>query len=133
METSEKVFNGLLENTMNVGLKKNFKKAMADTGVVVNDKVGLWAYPDIISNNLEIKEDPKNKFKIVVVDELPTEDIAPATIYVLRTEVNQNENDFSEYVYVENNGEWQWEKLGDQNTIRETDYVTEDEINSIFK
>lgn len=133
MRTSEKVFNGLLENTMNVGLKKNFKKAMADTGVVVNDKVGLWAYPEIISSNLEIKEDPKNKFKIVVVDELPTEDIAPATIYMLRTEVNQNENDYSEYVYVQNNGEWQWEKLGEQNTIRESDYVTEDEINSIFK
>lgn len=133
MRTSEKVFNGLLENTMNVGLKKNFKKAMADTGVVVNDKVGLWAYPEIISNNLEIKEDPKNKFKMVVVDELPTEDIAPATIYLLRNNVDQQDNDLTEYVYVQNGDEWMWETLGAQNTIRENDYVTEDEINSIFK
>lgn len=133
MRTSEKLFNGLLENTMNVGLKKNFKKAMADTGVVVNDKVGLWAYPEIISSNLEIKEDPKNKFKMVVVDELPTEDIAPATIYLLRNNVDQQDNDLTEYVYVQNGDEWMWETLGSQNTIRESDYVTEDEINSIFK
>lgn len=133
MNTESTIFDGLLENTMNIGLKKNFKKAISIAGIDINDSVGLWGYPDIIKDNLEIKEDPKNKFKMVVVDELPTEDIAPATIYLLRNNVDQQDNDLTEYVYVQNGDEWMWETLGAQNTIRENDYVTEDEINSIFK
>lgn len=65
-------------------------------------------------------------FAIVVVDELPTEDISPTTVYLVRNE-NSNGNIYTEYIYVNN----QWEELGSQN-INLDDYYTKDEVDDLI-
>ena len=60
-------------------------------------------------------------FAILVVDELPTEDISTTTIYLLRSSEEEQDNLFTEWIYVED----AWEKLGEQN-IDFSDYILYD-------
>ena len=46
------IFDNILENSINIGLQKNFKNALEDAGVNVSESIGLWHYPDIIRQNL---------------------------------------------------------------------------------
>jgi hypothetical protein len=66
------------------------------------------------------------KFKIEVVDTLPTMGWSLSTIYLVKNTVEQSNNLYTEYLYVENKG---WEKLGEQ-TISIDNYVTKDLLNS---
>ena len=66
------------------------------------------------------------KFAIVVVDELPTEDISPTTIYLLRSGEEEH-NLFTEYIYVDN----AWEMLGAQK-IDLSDYYTMEEVDYLL-
>ena len=78
------------------------------------------------------------KFKISVVDELPTSEISLSTIYLLRNADTTTNNLFTEYIYVEltaDNPEtpeaessYGWEKLGEQTLVVE-DIVTNDQLN----
>ena len=65
------------------------------------------------------------KFKIVVVDELPTREISTSTIYLVKNNSDSDNNLFTEYIYVEttkdnpettdvNESAYSWEKLGEQ-------------------
>jgi archaellum component FlaC len=65
------------------------------------------------------------KFKIVVVDELPTREISTSTIYLVKNNSDSYNNLFTEYIYVEttkdnpettdvNESAYSWEKLGEQ-------------------
>lgn len=66
------------------------------------------------------------RFKISVVDSLPTTAWSLSTIYLVKNSSEQTNNLYTEYIYVENQG---WEKLGEQ-TITLDDYVTKDVLNS---
>lgn len=66
------------------------------------------------------------KFKIEVVDELPTVGWSLSTVYLVKNTVEQSNNLYTEYLYVENKG---WEKLGEQ-TISIDNYVTKELLNS---
>lgn len=78
------------------------------------------------------------KFKISVVDELPTEFISLSTIYLLRNSETYTNNLFTEYIYVEkvkddpdtpeDESKFVWEKLGEQ-TLVVDDIVTTDQLN----
>jgi len=62
---------------------------------------------------------------ILVVQELPTEDISPTTIYLVPKSVSLGDNLYDEYIYVSN----AWEKIGDTqvdltNYVTNTDYAT---------
>lgn len=80
------------------------------------------------------------KFKISVVDELPTDEISLSTIYLLRNADTYTNNLFTEYIYVEsvkdnpettdvNESKYVWEKLGEQSLIVD-DIVTTDKLNN---
>lgn len=80
------------------------------------------------------------KFKISVVDELPTNNISLSTVYLLRNADTYSNNLFTEYIYVEtvkddpsttevNESKFVWEKLGEQ-TLVVDDIVTKDELNN---
>ena len=66
------------------------------------------------------------KFKIEVVNELPTMGWSLSTIYLVKNVTEQSNNLYTEYIYVEGKG---WEKLGEQ-TISLDNYVTKDLLNS---
>lgn len=79
------------------------------------------------------------KFKVSVVDELPTSNISLSTIYLLRNPSESNNNLFTEYIYVENvkdnpetpdvnESKYVWEKLGEQTLVID-DFVTDEELN----
>ena len=46
--------DSILENSINQGLKNNFKNAMSGAGVAVSSDVGLWQYPEIIRNKMAV-------------------------------------------------------------------------------
>ena len=64
-----------------------------------------------------------SQFKIIVVDELPTQDINLAAFYLLKSS-SGGENEYTEYVYTEDEG---WIQLGKQ-TIDLSNYYTKDEV-----
>ena len=78
------------------------------------------------------------KFKIAVVDELPTSEISLSTIYLLRNSETYENNLFTEYIYVEkvkdnpatdeDESKYGWEKLGEQSLVVD-DIVTHDQLN----
>lgn len=67
------------------------------------------------------------KFKIEVVDELPTNGISLSTVYLVKNNNTSDDNLFTEYIYVNS----KWEKLGEQ-TIDLTGYVTENKVNALI-
>lgn len=80
------------------------------------------------------------KFKVAVVDELPTSNISLSTIYLLRHKDSYSNNLFTEYIYIEsvkddpttpevNESKFVWEKLGEQ-TLVVDDIVTKDDLNN---
>lgn len=71
------------------------------------------------------------KFKILVVDELPTAEISTSTIYLVRNKTNvTDKNLFTEYIYIDNGGkDGSWEKLGEQ-TLDVGDIVTNSQLNN---
>lgn len=80
------------------------------------------------------------KFKVAVVDELPTDEISLSTIYLLRNTNVSDNNLFTEYIYVEtvkdnpettdvNESKYEWEKLGEQTLVIE-DIVTQNQLNN---
>ena len=79
------------------------------------------------------------KFKVAVVDELPTTDISLSTIYLLKNTNVSDNNLFTEYIYVEtvkdnpatleNESRFVWEKLGEQTLVIE-DIVTQNQLNN---
>lgn len=80
------------------------------------------------------------KFKVAVVDELPTDEISLSTIYLVRNNNVSDNNLFTEYIYVEtvkdnpettdvNESQYAWEKLGEQTLVIE-DIVTQNQLNN---
>lgn len=51
----DSLFDHILENSINTGLKSNLDAAITNAGVKVPKNVGLWEYPDIIRKNLVSK------------------------------------------------------------------------------
>lgn len=72
------------------------------------------------------------KFKISIVDSLPTNDISPTTIYLVRNYKQGTNNLFTEYIYIEKSSNiWVWEKLGEQ-SIELSDYISRSEVESLI-
>ena len=80
------------------------------------------------------------KFKVAVVDELPTDEISLSTIYLVRNTTVSDNNLFTEYIYVEtvkdnpettdvDESRYAWEKLGEQTLVIE-DIVTQNQLNN---
>lgn len=80
------------------------------------------------------------KFKVAVVDELPTDEISLSTIYLVRNNNVSDNNLFTEYIYVEtvkddpettdvDESKYEWEKLGEQTLVIE-DIVTQNQLNN---
>ena len=92
----------------------------------VSDLLNYYSKSDIDNtvSDLENKISAIPKFKISVVDTLPTEDISDTTIYLVKTSTTESGNLFTEYIYVNND----WEKLGTQ-SLNLSGYATEDYVN----
>lgn len=67
------------------------------------------------------------KFKIAVVDELPTSDISTSTIYLVKNADTTSNNLYTEYIYINSD----WEKLGEQ-TLDVTNFLTADQVENIL-
>lgn len=89
----------------------------------VSDLLNYYSKSDIDDtvSDLENKISAIPKFKISVVDALPTEDISDTTIYLVKTSTTESGNLFTEYIYVDSD----WEKLGTQ-MLNLAGYATED-------
>lgn len=85
-----------------------------DAGYVTKNVSDLISYYDKAAVDAMVSTIPK--FSILVVDELPTENISPTTVYLLRVQGNDH---FEEYIYVND----EWDKLGDGN-IDFSDFAT---------
>ena len=104
----------LATEDLNIIIPKLVSELQNDAGYITKDVNDLVSYYDKTEVDNMISTIPK--FSIKVVDELPTEDISPTTIYLLRVE---GDDHFEEWVYVDN----EWDKLGDGN-IDLSDYAT---------
>lgn len=51
----ESLFDSILENSINTGLKGNLDAAITNAGVKIPKNTGLWEYPEIIRKNLVSK------------------------------------------------------------------------------
>lgn len=65
------------------------------------------------------------KFAITVVENLPTSNISPTTIYIKKTSTTETGNLYTEYIYVNN----VWEELGTQ-TLDLSGYTTTEALNA---
>lgn len=65
------------------------------------------------------------KFAIAVVENLPTSNISPTTIYIKKTSTTETGNLYTEYIYVNN----EWEELGTQ-TLDLSGYTTTEALNA---
>lgn len=108
----------LATEDLNIIIPKLVSELQNDAGYITKDVNDLVSYYDKTQVDNMISTIPK--FSIKVVDELPTEDISPTTIYLLRVE---GDDHFEEWVYVDN----EWDKLGDGN-IDLSDYATYDYV-----
>lgn len=108
----------LATEDLNIIIPKLVSELQNDAGYITKDVDDLVSYYDKTEVDNMISTIPK--FSIKVVDELPTEDISPTTIYLLRVE---GDDHFEEWVYVDN----EWDKLGDGN-IDLSDYATYDYV-----
>ena len=104
----------LATEDLNIIIPKLVSELQNDAGYITKDVNDLVSYYDKTEVDNMISTIPK--FSIKVVDELPTEDISPTTIYLLRVD---GDDHFEEWVYVDN----EWDKLGDGN-IDLSDYAT---------
>lgn len=104
----------LATEDLNIIIPKLVSELQNDAGYITKDVNDLVSYYDKTEVDNMISTIPK--FSIKVVDELPTEDISPTTIYLLR--VNGDDH-FQEWVYIDG----EWDKLGDGN-IDLSDYAT---------
>ena len=109
----------LATEDLNIIIPKLVSELQNDAGYITKDVNDLASYYDKTEVDNMISTIPK--FSIKVVDELPTEDISPTTIYLLRVD---GDDHFQEWVYVDN----EWDKLGDGN-IDLSDYATYDYVN----
>lgn len=70
------------------------------------------------------------KFKVSVVDELPTAEISTSTIYLKKNSQTTTNNLYTEYIYVERSKDnWSWEKLGEQ-SLEINDMVTQEQLSN---
>lgn len=67
------------------------------------------------------------KFKISVVDELPTSGISTSTIYLLKNSDTSSNNLYTEYIYVSSGTGGEWEKLGEQ-TLAIDDFAKKTDV-----
>lgn len=67
------------------------------------------------------------KFAIKVVDNLPTENIETATVYLVKHALETDKNLYTEYIYVQTIEGGKWEKLGQQN-VDLSNYITRDSL-----
>ena len=109
----------LATEDLNIIIPKLVSELQNDAGYITKDVNDLVSYYDKTEVDNMISTIPK--FSIKVVDELPTEDISPTTIYLLRVE---GDDHFQEWVYIDG----EWDKLGDGN-IDLSDYATYDYVN----
>ena len=93
----------------------------------VNDLTYYYTKTDIdgkittINNNISAIP----KFAIAVVENLPTSNISPTTIYIKKTSTTETGNLYTEYIYVNN----VWEELGTQ-TLDLSGYTTTEALNT---
>lgn len=73
------------------------------------------------------EQGPAGSIKIIVVETLPTQDIDTSAIYLVPSQETESQNNYEEYVYINN----QWEKLGEvpiatdlTDYVKNTDYAT---------
>lgn len=103
-----------------------------DTVVANSESVNALTHRAIARKFGEIEALLTNipKFKIEVVEELPTNSISLSTIYLLKSSEPSNQNLYTEYIYIQDfaNGNY-WEKLGEQ-SIALDNYVTKDFLTS---
>lgn len=88
------------------------------------DTVKFYNWQDIVVGT--IYHEGINGFEIV--DELPTENIDPRTIYLVKENVGEADDYYNEYIYI--NGEW--ELLG-STRIDLSDYYTKEEVDKIIE
>ena len=104
----------LTTEELNIIIPELVSELQNDVGYITKNVDDLVSYYDKTEIDNMISTIPK--FSIRVVDELPTEDISPTTIYLLRVE---GDDHFEEWVYIDD----EWDKLGDGN-IDLSDYAT---------
>lgn len=104
----------LATEDLNIIIPKLVSELQNDAGYITKDVNDLVSYYDKTEVDNMISTIPK--FSIKVVDELPTEDVSPTTIYLLRVD---GDDHFQEWVYIDG----EWDKLGDGN-IDLSDYAT---------
>ena len=127
---AETVAEALTELTKQIKEKADVKDIPDVSDFITNavsDLLNYYSKSDIDEtvSDLENKISAIPKFKISVVDALPTEDIGDTTIYLVKTSTTESGNLFTEYIYVDSN----WEKLGAQ-TLNLAGYATEDYVDA---
>ena len=108
-------------------------KITIDTEFVDNsDSLNAIAHKAIAAKFADIESSISliPKFSVLVVSELPEDNISTSTIYLV-TSGDETNNLYDEYIYITNGEESSWEKLGTQK-LDLTNYYTEDEVNDLL-
>ena len=120
---------------LNVTFRESTQKINANFGETqtIHGKDGLSAYEIAIKNGFEGTEEEwlnslagadgkDGAIKLIVVNELPTNNIDESAIYLLPSDSSAEENTFDEYIYVDGT----WEKIGSAGVaVNLDDYVKE--------
>lgn len=118
-----------ITETNNLDLDAN--KVDTTTTVVLTKKDGTTKTIEILDGEQgpQGEQGPAGSIKLIVVQTLPTENIELDAIYLVPSQETETQNNYEEYVYINN----QWEKLGEVPIATDlTDYYTKTETNNLL-
>lgn len=103
------IFDGLLDNSINTGIKKNIKDAIESLGVSVPANACLWEYPDIIRKKLvanalaDVKAHDIIKIYTTLEDNRPVYNISTKydTVSIIRPNYAANNDEWSDEMSVD--------------------------------
>lgn len=118
-----------ITETNNLNITAN--KVDTTTTIEITDKQGQTTTIEILDGEQgpQGEQGPAGSIKLIVVNQLPTENIELDAIYLVPSQETETQNNYEEYVYINN----QWEKLGEVPIATDlSDYYTKTETNTLL-
>lgn len=107
------------------------EKVDTTTTIEITNKQGQTTTIEILDGEQgpQGEQGPAGSIKLIVVNQLPTENIELDAIYLVPSQETETQNNYEEYVYINN----QWEKLGEVPIATDlSDYYTKTETNTLL-
>lgn len=104
MARKESLFDNILDNSVNTGLKTNFQNAIVNAGVKIPASTGLWEYPEIIRKNLVNKT--ITGINILGHDVINIDTVSDGNILTYNLSTKYNTHGVDRPNYAKENSQW---------------------------